>query len=101
MAMNSFGKRNFVQPVGRLSMHSWTVFFSLRGWARGEKDFILFYLLLFLMCFHRVPLRFSSSSQRIFKVPNVFSKTFLRMFPIAPQFYPIWFAQSSAPMDII
>jgi hypothetical protein len=60
MAMNSFGKRNFVQPVGRLSMHSWTVFFSLRGWARGEKDFILFYLLLFLMCFHRVPLRFSS-----------------------------------------
>jgi len=63
MAMNSFGKRNFVQPVGRLSMHSWTVqfFFSLRGWARGEKDFILFVVVLnvFSSCSLEVLIKFS------------------------------------------
>jgi hypothetical protein len=33
MVTNSFGKRNFMQPMGRLNMHSWG------GWvgASGEK----------------------------------------------------------------
>jgi hypothetical protein len=31
-------------------------------------------------------------------VPKLFSNVFLKMFPIAPRFYPIWFAQSSTPL---
>jgi len=38
------------------------------------------------MCSHRVPKLF----------PNVFP----RMFPIAPGFYALWYAESSIPMDI-
>jgi hypothetical protein len=37
-----------------------------------------------------------SCLQRVLKFPNVLPK----MFPIAPRFYPIWFAQSSTPMYI-
>jgi len=31
-------------------------------------------------------------------VPIMFSNVFPKMFPIAPGFYPIWFAQSSTPL---
>jgi hypothetical protein len=36
MVMNNFGKRNFMQPMGRLSMASWTIkfFLSERGGGR-------------------------------------------------------------------
>jgi hypothetical protein len=40
---------------------------------------------------------FPSSPQR---VPKVFPNALPKMFPIAPQFYPLWFAQSSTPMYI-
>jgi len=43
--------------------------------------------------FSHVPNVFSSCFRRVLKFPN----TFLKMFPIAPGFYPIWFAQSSTP----
>jgi hypothetical protein len=43
----------------------------------------------FSMCFHHVPM----------EVPQV-PKVFLKLFPIAPPFYPIWFAQSSTLMYI-
>jgi hypothetical protein len=39
---------------------------------------------------------FSSCSHQIAQVPNLFPKAF----PIAPQYYPIWFAQSSTLMYI-
>jgi hypothetical protein len=39
---------------------------------------------LFPMCFQHVP--------------KLLSNMFLKMFPILPRFYPIWFAQSSTPL---
>jgi hypothetical protein len=47
----------------------------------GGGDFLVFF-----PCSHQVPFRF----------PNFFPKAF----PISPQFYPIWFAQSSTLMYI-
>jgi hypothetical protein len=76
-----FANKSFMQPMGRLSMHSWTiqffVFFCLQGPGRGI--FCVFpWFSMILMMFRQ-------------EFPNVFP----RMFPIAPGFYPIWFAQSS------
>jgi hypothetical protein len=50
----------------------------------------------FLLFFFLVPNVFSSCSLEVPQVPNLFPKEF----PIAPQFYPIWFAQSSTLMYI-
>jgi hypothetical protein len=83
MMTNSFGNRNFMQPMWRLSMHSHpSPFFPLLRvwWGKGELFFGFF--LLFPMCSHQVP------------------KLFPKAFSIAPQFYPICFAQSSTVMDI-
>jgi hypothetical protein len=33
-------------------------------------------------------------------VPKLFPDAFAKMFPIAPEFYPRWFAQRSTPMYI-
>jgi hypothetical protein len=58
MVMNSFGDGNFMQPMGRLSMHSKCLdFFSFEFWVgvRG-KDFFHFSF---------VPNMFLSSSQCI------------------------------------
>ncbi len=53
------------------------LFFPLEEWA-GEKDFLFFPL-----------------------IPNLFPNIFPTMFQmVTPQFYPIWFAQSSTPMYI-
>jgi hypothetical protein len=38
MVTNSFGKRNFMQPLGRFSMNSLTVHFFFEG-VRGEQFF--------------------------------------------------------------
>jgi hypothetical protein len=61
MVMNSFGNKNFMQPMGRLSMHSKCLdFFPFRFWggeggARGGgRDFFHFAF---------VPNMFPSSSQ--------------------------------------
>ncbi len=80
MVMNSFGNRNFMHPMGRLSMHSKCIdFFSFKfffgGGGGGERLFFLFSF---------VPNMFPSSSQMGFP----------RVFPIAPHFNPICFAQS-------
>jgi hypothetical protein len=44
----------------------------------------VFFSPLFPMCFQHVP--------------KLLSNMFLKMFPILPRFYPIWFAQSSTPL---
>jgi hypothetical protein len=75
MVINSFGNRNFMQPMGRLSMHSKCLgFFSFKFWV-GEEDFFSFFL-----CSLQVPNEFSICSQRVFS--------------IAPLFNPICFAHS-------
>ncbi len=60
MVMNSFGNRNFMQPMERLSTHSlWALFFPFGGGLQG--GFFLFFLLvptLFVTCSHYVPLKF-------------------------------------------
>jgi hypothetical protein len=82
MMTNSFGNRNFMQSMGRLSTHSKCLdFFVLKffeGGAVWERIFFIFPL--FLTCSFQVPIRF----------PMCFS----RVFPIAPHFSPICFAQS-------
>jgi hypothetical protein len=78
MVANSFGNRNFVQPMGRLSMHSKCLdFFPFKFWVGVGEDFFHFSF---------VPNGFQSGSQYVPKVPNVF--------PIAPPLNPICFAQS-------
>jgi hypothetical protein len=59
------------------------------GTGQGERDFLFFSLLpnVFPSCSHGVPIKF----------PNMF----LKMFPIAPRFYPIWFAQSCLLVNCI
>jgi hypothetical protein len=57
------------------------------GEEEEEGDFLLFSL---------VPNVFSSCSHQNPQVLKLFPKAF----PMAPQFYPIWFAQSSTLMDI-
>ncbi len=43
MVTNSFGNRNFMQPTGRLSMHSKCLdFFSFKFWGRGVEGFFSF-----------------------------------------------------------
>jgi len=75
----SFRNRTFMQPMRKLSMHSWGVqfFFSFLQGRGGEGIFC------FLPCSQCVPIKF----------PSV-------QLPIAPWFYPIWFAQSSIPWYI-
>ncbi len=47
MVTNSFGKRNFMQPMGRLSTHKQSSFFLVDIWGmgtgRGERDFLFFF----------------------------------------------------------
>jgi len=76
MVMNSFGNRNFMQPMGRLNMHSKCLVFFLKVFFGGGGGRIFF-------LFTFVPNMFLSSSHQ---VPNVF--------PLAPRFNPICFAQS-------
>ncbi len=68
----------------------------LRG---GNSDFFLFSSLVpnvFPKSSHQVHIKFPKGSQ----ILKVFPDGFLKMFPIAPGFYPIWFAQSSTPLCI-
>ncbi len=66
MVADSFGNRNFMQPMGRLSMHSKCLdFFSFNLGGRGWEDFFHFSFVLSM---------FPSSSQYVLQVPNVFPK---------------------------
>ncbi len=85
MVTNSFGNRNFMEAMGRLSMHSKCLgLFSLSfGLGRVGEVFFHFSFVLNM---------FSSSSKW---VPIRFPMCSPRVFPIAPCFNPICFAQSS------
>jgi hypothetical protein len=83
---NSFGNKNFMQPMGRLSMHSKCLAFYFFNFGFGGRGGF------FLFSF--VPNMFPSSSQW---VPNMFPRFPMcspRVFPIAPHFDPICFAKS-------
>jgi len=59
---NSFGNRNFMQPMGGLRMHSKCLdFFSLKFFVGG--GFFNFFL-----CSHRVPFMFPMGSQMVFPI---------------------------------
>jgi hypothetical protein len=88
---NSFGNKSFMHPMRRLDMHSWWApFFPLgAGWG----GVILVFFSVFPMCSQRVLITFPWA-------PQSFLSCCPKAFPIAPQFYPIWFAQSSTLMYI-
>jgi len=83
MVTNSFGNRNFMQPMGRLSMHSKCLDFFAFKFGQGWGGRYFFIFPSFPICSLQVPNGFPSGSQY---VPYVF--------PIAPCFNPIRFAQS-------
>ncbi len=78
MVTDSFGNRNFMQPVGRLSMHSKCLDFFLGG--GGEEGG---FFPLFSTCSHHVPNMFP-----------MFSMCSPRVLLRAPRFNPLCFAQS-------
>ncbi len=91
MVTNSFGTRNFMQPMWGLSIHSKCLkFFSFKFWVGLGEDFFSFFL-----CSQYVPFKFPMGSHQ---VPNMFSRFPMlcspKVFPIAPHFNPICFAQS-------
>ncbi len=100
--MNSFGNRNFMQPMGRLSMHSKCLDFIfllrfLLGRGRGWDNRFFFILSWFSMCSHYVLFKFPMGSQYIAQVPIVFPN----MFFIAPHFYLICFSICCPPFTYI
>jgi len=90
MVTNSFGNRNFMQPMGRLSMHSKCLdfIFLFKFWlvGGGGGRGIFSYFPLFPKCSHQVPNGFH-------QVPNGFPRFLMcspRVLPIAPRFNPIY-----------
>jgi len=77
MVTNSFGNRNFMQPMGRPSMHSkcldlFLLSWGVGGWAveggwRGGGG-------VFSFCSQPVPFKFPMGFQYIPWVPNMFPK---------------------------
>jgi hypothetical protein len=63
--------------------------FFFLGLGRGGGGFVF-------LLFSLVPVMFHMCSHKVPQVLKLLPKTF----PIAPQFYPIWFAQSSTLMYI-
>jgi hypothetical protein len=91
MVTNSFGNRNFMQPIGRLSMHSKCLaLFSFKFWVWGEGRMFSF----FLCSQHVPPLKFSMGSHQVPSMFPRFSMCCPMVFPIAPHFNPICFAES-------
>ncbi len=73
-----FWKEKFHAVNGKAqhALMNCTVFFLFEEWVGREKDFLFFSL-----------------------IPKLFPNIFPVMFQmVTPQFYPIWFAQSSTPM---
>jgi hypothetical protein len=84
MVTNSFGNRNFMQPMRRLNMHSKYLdlfFYKILGGAHAGGGGLFSF---FFLCSLQVLNGFPSGSQC---VPQW-------VFPIAPRFSPICFAQS-------
>ncbi len=99
MAMNNFGKRSSMQPMGRLNMHSWwALLFSF--WRRRWRGIFKFFFHCSQCVSQHVPHQvlkvFPNAFPEVCQVPKLFPK----VFPNAPQFYPIWSAQSSTFMCI-
>jgi hypothetical protein len=102
---NSYGKRNFMQPMGRphhaLMVACLFSFLVLGGGEGGGGGKVFFSILpWFPMCSHYVPLKFPMGSHQIFnvfQVPNVFPK----MFSIAPHLNPICFGKCCPPFTYI
>jgi hypothetical protein len=65
-----FWKKNFMQPMGRRSMHSKCLVFFLLDFVLGGGGFFSFFL-----CSQHVPFKFPMGSQQIPLVPNVFPVT--------------------------
>jgi len=63
MVPKSFGNRSFMQPMGRLSLHSRCLFFSLKFWGGGGRKRKIFFILPLFQ-----------------QVPNVFPMGFLLSF---------------------
>jgi hypothetical protein len=62
MVMNSFGNRNFMQPMGRLSMHSKCLDFFLLSFGFGGEGGFFSFFSLFPTCSLQVPNGFPSDS---------------------------------------
>ncbi len=76
-----------MQPMRRLNMHSqWALFFHFGD--EVKEVFFGFFIFILNM--------FPSSSLEVLQVP----KLLLKAFPLAPQFYLIWFAWSSSVIYI-
>ncbi len=89
MAPNrNFGNRNFMQPIGRLSMHSKCLgfFFSFKFCVRGGGARRIFKKFSFVLNM------FSMGSHQVLNICSQGCSP--RVFPIAPRFYAIFFAQS-------
>jgi hypothetical protein len=67
MVTNGFGNRNFIQPMGRLSMHTkcLDLFFLLSFGFGGRGGGFFSFFLLFPVCSFEVPSGFSSGSQYV------------------------------------
>jgi hypothetical protein len=72
MVTNSFGNKNFMQPIGRLSMHSKCLdFFSFKFWGGGEGGRRIFFHFSFVPnIFPSVPIMFPIYSIGSQCVPN-------------------------------
>jgi hypothetical protein len=79
MVMNSFGNKNFMQPMGRFNIHSKCFDFFLSSFGGGGSIFS-FVPNMFLSSFQWVHVRFPICSPRVFA--------------ITPHFNPNNFAQS-------
>jgi len=82
MVMNSFENKNFMQPMGRLSMHSKCLNFAFKFWVGGGEDFFSFFF-----CSQHVPFKFPICSPMVF--------------PIAPHFNPIYVLPEVLPFSPI
>ncbi len=80
MVTNSYANKSSMQPMkGSAWTHEGSSYFLCGKWG---KNFLLLSL---------VPIMFPMCSCKVLpRVPNLFPQTF----PIAPHFFPIWFAQS-------
>jgi hypothetical protein len=81
MVANSFGNRNFMQPMVKLSMHSKCLdFFSFKFWVVVGEDFFHFSFVsnTFPSSSQRVPIRFPICSQGYQCVPTIDSLESIR-----------------------
>ncbi len=81
MVTNSFGDRNFMQPVRKLT--KCLNLFSFKFWVGGRFFFSFFF------CFQHVSLKFPMGSHQVLNLFPMFPMCSSRVFPIALSFNPI------------